>query len=241
MLINTVVTTIIASAAPAAPSDIHDRVERAAYAFEAAPLVAARKELRAAVTDDDAESLYMLAYVDWRLTYALWADESKKADRLALLAEAQTSLETLLALKPDDGEALILLSSVLGATIAHQPERGPTLGSKASQLAARAEKAAPQSPRVALLRGIDMLFMPAMYGGGLNAAATRLEHAKTLFEREPSTAPWPNWGRTDLYAWLGQVAVKQGDKGRARALYRKALEEEPNAVWIRHKLLPAIE
>ena len=241
MLINTILTTIIASAAPAAPSAIHDRVERAAHAYQAKPLEDARTELKAVLANDasNVETLYMLAYVDWRLTYALWADEGKKRVRLKLLAEAQSSLERLLEQQAHNGEAMILLSSILGATIAHQPERGASLGMKASRLAEQAAKFAPQSPRVSLLRGIDLLFRPAMYGGGLKAAATTLEHAKALFDREPATAPWPNWGRTDMYAWLGQVAVKQGDKAKARALYEQALKEEPNAAWIKYRLLPA--
>ena len=62
-----------------------------------------------------------------------------------------------------------------------------------------------------------------------------------LFDKEPVEKAWPNWGRFDVHAWLGQTLVKKGDFNGARAEYQKALEIAPKSGWITYVLMPELE
>lgn len=241
MLTQLVLATIVSS--PAAPSDVHAKIEDAVRTGSSGVLRDARTSLKKTLTNTnnaDTSSLYLLAYVDWRIGHVLWSQPNAKKERERILNEARSMLERHLKAQPNDGEAQVLLASVLGQLIAGDPDRGSTYGPRSAGLMASAINAAPNSPRVALLRGVWYLFMPAMYGGGLDEAQSELERASQLFERELPTAPWPNWGRMDVQAWLGQVAAKKGDRAKAKAIYQKTLSKYPDAVWIKNVLLPAV-
>jgi tetratricopeptide (TPR) repeat protein len=71
----------------------------------------------------------------------------------------------------------------------------------------------------------------SIYGGGPESAEKELRRAEALFAQEPAAKPWPNWGRLDVLAWLGQVRARQSDPAGARAFYRQALALDPGYVW----------
>ncbi len=75
----------------------------------------------------------------------------------------------------------------------------------------------------------------------MSKAEAELRRALTLFGDENPETPWPNWGRVDALAWLGQTLLKQDRPAEARKLYEKALSIEPNHTWIRDVLLPAAD
>ena len=80
-----------------------------------------------------------------------------------------------------------------------------------------------------------------MFGGGLPKAEQELRRARDLFAKEPSAKPWPNWGRVDVLAWLGQAFASAGKPEEARASYKEALKVEPEHRWVRDVLLPGLE
>ena len=59
--------------------------------------------------------------------------------------------------------------------------------------------------------------------------------------REPAGRPWPNWGRFDAHAWLGQALGARGDKAAARAEYDAALAIWPGSHWVKNVLIPALD
>lgn len=180
---------------------------------------------------------YSRAYVDWRLSLVL---KGRGKDEKRLLKEAQSTLEALVEKDPDNAEALALLGSVYGARIGGFWQ-GITLGPKSGKALDRAEELAPDNPRVALQQGISAIFTPGLFGGGLDKAEKKLREAEKLFELESPEKPWPNWGRVDVQAWLGQVLAKKGDRSGARAALEKGLSLQPDHWWIRNVLLPALD
>ena len=64
--------------------------------------------------------------------------------------------------------------------------------------------------------------------------------ANELFRAEAASKPWPNWGRLDALARLGQVLADLDRPEEARTVYRSALEQAPDFVWVRDELLPAL-
>jgi Flp pilus assembly protein TadD len=181
---------------------------------------------------------YTLAYVNSRLVPVL--PDGRKDERRKLLEEATEALRQSLAVAPRDAEAHALLGAVYGAQIGLSPWKAMTLGPRIAEAFRRAEEIAPENPRVVLQKGISLLFVPRAFGGGAEAAERELRRAEALFAREGRGKAWPNWGRVDVLAWLGQARARQGDEQGARTLYLRALDLAPGHAWISGELLPAL-
>jgi len=182
---------------------------------------------------------YTLAYTDWRLEQ--FQLKEKTGPDPALSKEAEANLRMLIVAEPSNAEAEALLGGVYGQRITSKAGLGISLGPKAQGTLGRAYKNAPENPRVALQKGVSALFAPKMFGGGLAKAEKELRRAGELFEKEPAGKPWPNWGRLDTLAWLGQVLKAKGDIEGARGAYNQSLALEPDFAWVRDSLLPAVD
>jgi tetratricopeptide (TPR) repeat protein len=237
-------TAAAAALPPASPSRAPvtgKDVEQAFLDGSTAALQGYRQELRGRLRTSTAPAdRYLLAFVNWRLNQLLHATRDTEDQRDAALTEAQEQLERLVAESPS-AESWALLGGVLGERIGIQPFRGMTLGSRASAALARASELAADNPRVLLQQGVSHFFTPSMFGGSLEKAEDELRRARARFAAQPADAPWPNWGRVDAMAWLGQLLAKKGQVADARAVYEQALEMEPRSNWIRYVLLPALD
>lgn len=138
-------------------------------------------------------------------------------------------------------ESHALRSGLLGMMIGNNPLRGMTLGPKSGAQMERALELGPANPRVWMLRGIGAVNTPAMFGGGLDKAEEYLKKSIELFGTDKPQPPSPSWGMYEAHVWLGQVYAKQSKKELARAEYQKALAIEPNDMWTRMSLLPALD
>lgn len=157
-----------------------------------------------------------------------------------LLEQADSLLEQS-ASKLALAETYALRSSVLGQLIGSNPFRGMTLGPRSSDAMDRALELGPRNPRVWMLRGVNAMFTPAMFGGGIEKSEEYLRKAIALFADDKPAPPLPAWGHAEAYAWLGQVLRKQKRIDEARVAYAKALEIDPEFGWVRHVLLPALD
>ena len=245
---------LVAVAAPAAAApqadfadawpDLLARMERATVRGDAPEMMAVRTELHALLGADltAAErslARYTVAYLAWRLS--VLPDALTDDDRDALLDNAVELLRVDLEVNQGNAEAHALLGSLYGLQIGGSAWKGMTLGRRASRATGRARELAPVNPRVLLLDGINKLNTPRMFGGGDGKAEALLQQALAAFGTEPPDRPWPRWGRSDVHAWLGQIMLRRGDLGAARRHFEQALEIEPELVWVRQQLLPALE
>jgi tetratricopeptide (TPR) repeat protein len=223
--------------------DLIPRIEHAVIVGSVEELEQCRGRLRA-IADDPAAGKtwpvrYALAYVDWRLFPLLSARRDKRSG--AFLQEARNTLTALIKEDPGNAEAHALLSTVYGQEIGSSFWRGITTGPKASSAIKTALRLAGENPRVALQAGVSALMTPGMFGGGLDKAEKELRRAEELFAHQPGDQAWPNWGRLDVLAWMGQVLAKKGDLQGARSYYQRALTLQPDYGWVRDVLLPALE
>jgi Flp pilus assembly protein TadD len=219
------------------------RLEAAALSDKADAVKAERiNALRMLATTTDpgrAEALrYTVAYAAWRVAFS---PNLNRTEQIAMLEDADAQLTRLLETRPDDVEAMVLLGAVIGARIGHSPDMGMTLGMRSSQLSERAYRLAPANPRVLLVTGQGLFHTPPEYGGSVQQAEARFKAALAAFEKEPKTKAWPNWGRFDAHAWLGQALAQRGDKAGARAQYEAALTIAPASAWVRYALLPQVK
>lgn len=165
--------------------------------------------------------------------------EGGKKEKKRLLKQAEKELNLVLETQPDDAEAYALRGTVIGDRIGGAFS-GMFLGPKASKSLEKAFELAPENPRVALQRGVGFYFTPKTFGGGIDKAQRELERAQELYVEEPVEQPWPNWGRVDVFAWLGLVFAESGMKEKAKAMYEEGLRLEPDHAWIRLELLPGL-
>lgn len=189
---------------------------------------------------DDPLLLHYLGYARYREANLLLGRQGEGKEVRALLEAADSLLERS-ARRLQLPETHALRSSVLGQMIGSNPLRGMTLGPRSSGAMDRALELGPRNPRVWLLRGISAMFTPKMFGGGLDKAEAYLTKAAELFAADRPAPHAPDWGRAEVYAWLGQVHQRQGRTGEARAAFNRALEIEPEYGWVRYVLLPALD
>ena len=157
---------------------------------------------------------------------------------LAMLAEAQSSLERSIGIEPIP-ESHALLSSVLGMQIVDEAQ-AMTLGMRSGVEMGRARALGPRNPRVRLLEGIAAFHTPEMWGGGHEAALGHFQAAIELFADDEPEAPLPAWGHAEAHAWLGQSYAALGRVDEARASYGRALEVAPGYAWVRDVLMPGL-
>jgi tetratricopeptide (TPR) repeat protein len=98
----------------------------------------------------------------------------------------------------------------------------------------------PSNPRVWLLKGIQAIYTPAQYGGGLAIAEEQLKRSIQLFVTDAPTPPDPSWGKAEAYVWLGQALQKQNRPAEARTAYQQALALQPDYPWVTYSLLPSL-
>lgn len=181
---------------------------------------------------------YTLAYADWRIAVAPALSPKEQSD---LVDDADVQLNEAIKLDGSLAEAMGLLSAVYGLKISKNQDLGMTLGMQASELLGRAANLEPVNPRLLVLQGISQFHTPPEYGGSAKDAEATLRRALAAFAKESESKPWPNWGRFDAHAWLGQMLANRGDKTGARAEYESALAIAPDSGWVRYTLLAAIK
>jgi tetratricopeptide (TPR) repeat protein len=196
---------------------------------------AALRLLAAAPTSPRAPMLrYTIAYAGWRLAFSPWL---QAAEQNAMLADAETQLNRAIKMDASFAEAYGLLSSVYGTEIAKNSDLGMTLGPSAGEMLGRAMSMDANNPRFLMMQGASLFNMPVEYGGDPKQAEALFRRALEMFDRQPADKAWPNWGRFDMHAWLGQALARRGDTEGARAEYKAALEIAPGSNWVRNGLM----
>lgn len=215
-------------------------VEAAHIAGDEQGLRAARAMAERAVATHPGDALlrHYEGYALYREATALFARQ-RLAEARPLVDRAVAALEASAKKRPM-AETSALLSTLLGYQIAIDPSQAMTLGLLAGQAMDEAVSLGPTNPRVWLLRGVNALYTPEAYGGGVQAATSHLEKAVALFAGDRPAPNGPAWGRAEAHAWLGQAYHRAGDAARAEAEFRRALALEPRYAWVRTGLLPGV-
>jgi tetratricopeptide (TPR) repeat protein len=189
----------------------------------------------------DATLLHYQGYSLFREAGILSGRANAERGELPLVIQtARTKLEQSLAAR-EMPETHALLATILGQEIGLDASTAPTLGPRVQQEMNAAVAMGPSNPRVWLLRGIQSIYTPEQYGGGLTNAENQLKRAVSLFAADNPVAPSPSWGRAEAHAWLGQVLQKQNRKTEARAAYQQALALQKDYPWVKYSLLPSLD
>lgn len=143
---------------------------------------------------------------------------------------ATKAFETGLRLKPDDPECHAVLSALLGIQLARHPTTALWRGPQVLRHQRLALQKGPDNPRVQYLIGSGYYHAPGFLGDRKQALAHFLK-AEALFAAEAVEGGdplQPRWGRSTCLTFTGKLYQEAGERDKAMAYFRKALEANPH-------------
>jgi tetratricopeptide (TPR) repeat protein len=171
---------------------------------------------------------YYLALNNYRISTILY--ENKEMSE-KYLESSKELIQKSIAGKDDFAESHALFTSILGMEIGFKPQLGMTNGIQSGREIEKAKKLAPENPRVYMIDGTGKLYTPVMFGGGIDKAIGLFEKAAELFLQEKDMGIYPDWGRDEVYVWLGNAYKEKKEDSTATEYYKKALEVNPDCGW----------
>jgi tetratricopeptide (TPR) repeat protein len=208
-----------------------DNTSRAEYFEQAKALLAGCH------ADSTGEALaeYYCGYADYRLGVVIHRMDKEKA--ITYLDSAADHLKRATDLRSNFADAYALLGSCYGIKITHSPIKGIILGPMSQRAMDKAKAIAPENPRVALLDAIRIFNTPSMFGGGKDEGLQAMRRAAQLFERwmAPDTLV-PDWGKAEVYAWIGIAYIDRKESALARQAFELALKINPEYGWVKYGL-----
>jgi tetratricopeptide (TPR) repeat protein len=171
---------------------------------------------------------YYLALNSYRISTIAY-DDKEISEKY--IESAKETIQKSIKDKDDFAESHALFSSILGIEIGFKPQLGMINGIQSGKEIEQAKKLAPENPRVYLIDGTVKLYTPAMFGGGVDKAISLFEKAAELFEKEKDRGIYPDWGKDEVYVWLGNAYKEKKEDSTATIFYKKALEVNPNCGW----------
>ena len=145
---------------------------------------------------------YYQAYGNIRLGFMTENDEQQDK----LFDQADANIQQARKLGADESELQVLQAYVYQGRIMVSPMlRGMKFTGMVQESLNKAEKLNPANPRVYLLRGNDLYFRPAMFGGGAEAARPHYERARKVFAAAQPAALAPSWGEQQVLGILKRM------------------------------------
>jgi len=182
---------------------------------------------------------YYLGYINYQMAVAVYRMDKEKAS--ASLDSAVVYLEKAIEINNSDAESRALLASCYGMQIAFSPLSGIWRGPKSSDQMSKAKELAEENPRVALLGAIGAYNTPALFGGGKDKGFEEMKKSAELFKRwKTIDSLQPDWGKEQVYAWIGLAHLDREETILARKAFEKALMINPDYGWVKYVLLPKI-
>jgi tetratricopeptide (TPR) repeat protein len=181
----------------------------------------------------------LLHYRAYGLYREAQRDPARGTESMLQTKRAIELLERSHAVRPL-AETQALLSACLGVLASGGMTAGMRYGPASSSAREEAARLGPRNPRVLLLAAVSSWFTPKMWGGGEDKGYSTMLRAIAEYANDAPARPLPAWGHAEAYAWLGQMELKRGNAGAARAAYTRALALEPGYQWVSSVLLPAV-
>jgi tetratricopeptide (TPR) repeat protein len=209
---------LLAAAAPSPLESARDRQDRASLQKFVADSTAA-----AAQAPNDADAQYRAALACSYLAEVMIEQHERKPAR-QIAEQGIKPAEKAVALKPTSAEHYRLLGTLYGQAITDLMS-GLSYGAKAKDALAKAMERAPKSSGVWVAHGVGNYYLPTQLGGGAPQASSDFRKA---IELDPKNS--------EAYLWLGVSLRKENKDAEARQALAKALELNPNRVWVKQQL-----
>lgn len=122
--------------------------------------------------------------------------------------KAEKHLNSILKLKKEDDEIMVLRSMITSSRIMADPmTRGQTYAAQASSILDKAKEFNPENPRIYLQRAIWIYFTPEIFGGGKMKALPVFKTAAEKYAKfKPKAEFDPDWGLGILKFFLNEIS-----------------------------------
>jgi tetratricopeptide (TPR) repeat protein len=87
--------------------------------------------------------------------------------------------------------------------------------------------------------GNSQFYMPAVFGGSKKVALQYFKTAEKLMESDQEKIK-ENWNYLNLLAFIAITYTEINDYAMAKAYYDKILKIEPDFLWVKDELYPAL-
>ncbi len=183
---------------------------------------------------------YYLAYVEYRLYASKQATNNSFVEKFYEPA-VKICKEIIEAGKMVDEVKTILAALYIMRLGSNQME-AMALSPQIHTLLGEAETVNPTNPRIHIVRGIMVLNTPPMFGGSVDKGMESFNKAISLFESNKiEKSILPNWGYEESQVWLGIGYQRINNKEKAKEIFTKVLELQPDFGWVKFKLLPSVK
>jgi tetratricopeptide (TPR) repeat protein len=211
------------AAAPAWDADLlkaRDRQDRDALQKMVAALQSAADK-----APKDAEAHYRVALANSYLGEISLELKDKAGAEKAADAGAHAA-QAAIALQPRNAEYYRVLGTLCGQAIpAVNFLIMVTYGKRAKEAIDKAMQLDPKSARVFEAQGVGNYYLPQQLGGGPELA---MKDFRKAIELDPKLA--------DSYLWLGLSLRKLHRNGEARQALQKAIDLDPQRIWLKEQL-----
>lgn len=183
---------------------------------------------------------FIAELINFQYGYIGWCIGNKK-NKIATgyLEKAEKNLSILEKEKKNESLVNAYRSAFYGFRIGMSPLKAPVLGPKSMECAKKAIRLDEKNPLGFIQLGNCYNYMPVIFGGSKTIALDHYKKAEKLME-EDSRQLSGNWNYLSLLTIIGQACQESGDLTRAKYYYDKALHTEPEFVWVKSELLPAL-
>jgi tetratricopeptide (TPR) repeat protein len=197
-----------------------DRQDKAALQKTIATLQAAADK-----TPNDAEAQYRVALANSYLGEVSLELKDKAGAEKAAEAGVRAA-QAAIGLQPKNAEYYRVLGTLCGQAIpAVNMLSALTYGKRAKEAINKAMELDPKSARVFQAQGVGNYYLPQQLGGGPELAMKDFNRAIELDPKAP-----------DSYLWLALALRKLHRNGEARQALQKAIDLDPQRVWLKEQL-----
>jgi tetratricopeptide (TPR) repeat protein len=154
---------------------------------------------------------------------ALEVRDKKAAEDAAL--KGIKAAERAIALNPKSAPNYVVLGTLCGQVIPANVLMGLSYGKRAKEAVEKAIATDPKLSTAYEARGVGNYYLPATFGGGYDLAIADFRRAIELDSKN-----------ADAYLWLGLSLRKEKKDAEARQAFSKALELDPNRIWVKEQL-----
>ena len=177
---------------------------------------------------------YEYGYIGW----CLGNDKKKQAKKSLELMEE--NLETLKDYEGATAAYHAYTAAAIGFKIGLSNWRAPFLGPKSMDHAKNAMATDSLNFQANAEMGNIWNHMPAIFGGSAEKALRYYQKAVTIYENSEDELKHKKWLYLNFIAISGKLEFEQNNYSKALQLYKKALNIEPEFIWVKDELLPEL-
>lgn len=179
----------------------------------------------------------LLNYQYGYIGYCLGQKDKKQAEKYIELGDEIISNFVKQSYKPSLVNAY--KSAFYGFKIGLNILKAPFIGPKSVDCAVLAMKQDTDNPYGYIQFANSQYYMPAAFGGSKTEALKNYLKAEKLMAANKEQMK-EDWNYLSLLAMIGQAHTELKDYQSAKAYYQKALTIEPNFLWVKNELYPAL-